>query len=325
MGLRTLASTNRLYSSRPSGRHVQRAVNLDYLAAPPTEMELEEEDDEFDMHDSTTIIEGTRLNSDLYDAFITNPWPPANARRITASPPLASDEWPLPQPLRSPTSASRPWPMPITSATLPNSNLNRQASIRRATRSRTVDFHEFTHRRRSSNRDSVRESSREPLGTHSNALESVMEPPDGPSTLWNNGRRFFPFTRTRQHETMWSEAPEPLSTDTSDESGHRMTEPIMTLFDAPSAFDSYSLASPDAENRRDDILIRAPRWRRRSLRGPEPSMLSRHASPAIFYGPTENPAATPPAQQNENEPPALSSEVPVAYPTPGSSENENLS
>lgn len=185
-----------------------------------------------------------------------------------------------------------------------------------------VDFHEFTHRRRSSNRDSVRESSREPLGTHLNAVESVMEPPDGPSTLWNHGRRFFPFSRTRHHETMWSEAPDSLSTDTSDESGHHI-EPIMpTLFDAPTAFDSYSRASPDAENRGDDILIRAPRWRRRSLRAPEPSMLSRHASPAIVYGPTENPTATP---QNENEPPALSSEVPVAYPTPGSSENENLS
>jgi len=291
-------------------------------------MELDEEDDEFDMQDSATVMEGARVNSDLYDAFITNPWPPSNARRITASPSLASEEWPLPQPLRSPTSTSRPWPMPITSSALPTSTLSRQASLRRAARSRMVDFNDFTHRRRSSNRDSVREPSREPSGTHPNTAENVTEPRDGPTSAWNRsqGRRFFPFSRTRQHETMWSELSDPLSVDASDESGHFMIEPMMpTLFDAPPASDSYSRASPDAESR-DDILIRAPRWRRRNMRAPElQSMLSRHASPVVHDPPTGSSATTPPARQDENGPPAPSSEEPVAYPTPGSSENGNLS
>lgn len=325
-GLRSLASNNRSYANRLSGHPTRRTVNLtDYLAAPPTEMEVEEED-EFNMQESTAM-EGARVNSDLYDAFITNTWPPSNARRITASPSPAVDEWPLPQPLRSPTSSSRPWPMPMANPVPPPSALTRQASLRRAARSRMVDFNDFTHRRRSSNRDSLRDTSRESSGTHPITAENVTEPRDG-STTWNrpHGRRFFPFSRTRQHETMWSEASDPLSVDPSDESGHYMIEPIMpTLFDAPPASDSYSRASPDAESRGDDILIRAPRWRRR-MRAPEPqSMLSRHASPVIVYGPpTGSPAATPPARRDENEPPAPSTEEPVAYPTPGSSENGNL-
>ncbi|KAF8806311.1 hypothetical protein BYT27DRAFT_6648718 [Phlegmacium glaucopus] len=328
-GLRTLANNNRSYPNRVSVRHARRTVNLtDYLAAPPNEMELDE-DDELEIQDS--VLEGARVNSELYDAydaFVTNPWPSSNARRITASPSPASEEWPLPQPLRSPTSTSRPWPMPIASSTLPTSTLSRQASLRRAARSRMVDFNDFTHRRRSSNRDSVREPSREPSGTHPNATEDVTEPRDGSTSAWSrsHGRRFFPFSRTRQHETMWSEVSDSLSADASDESGHFMTEPMMpTLFDAPTASDSYSRASPDAESR-DDIPIRAPRWRRRNMRAPElQSMLSRHASPIIIYEPTGSSAMTPPARQDENQPPAPPREEPVAYPTPGSSENENLS
>lgn len=318
-GLRSLANNNRSYPGR-SGRQPRRMVVNNYLAAPPIEMELEE-DDESDMQDSTTV-EGARVNSDLYDAFITSAWPPSSARRISSP---ASEEWPVPQPLRSPTSTSRPWPMPITSSTLPTSTLARQASIRRAPRSRMVDFNDFTQRRRSSNRDPVRE----PLGMYSNPSENGTEPRDGSTATWSrpHGRRFFPFSRTRQHETMWSEVSDSLSADASDESGHYVTEPIMpTLFDAPTASDSYSRASPDAENRGDDISIRAPRWRRRNIRTPEPqSMLSRHASPVVVYPRTGSRTATPPVRQDENEPPILSTEEPVAYPTPGSSENENLS
>jgi len=146
---------------------------------------------------------------------------------------------------------------------------------------------------------------------------------------WNrsHGRRLFPFSRTRQHETLWSEVSDPLSADASDEPEHYMVEPIIpTLFDAPTASDGYSRVSPDAESRGDDVLIRTPRWRRRNMRAPEPpSMLSRHASPVIIYDPpTGSPTVIPVTRQDENEPPAPLREEPVAYPTPGSSENENL-
>jgi hypothetical protein len=283
-------------------------------------IELEEEDDEFDMQDNAGV-EGARLNSDLYDAFITNPWQPSNARRATSSPSLAIEEWP-PFPLPDSTTSST-WPMPVGSSTLPTSS--QQASLRRAARSRMVDFNDFTHRRRSSNRDVIRELSRElsreSPGTHPNTAESVTEPRDGTVT-WSrsHGRRFFPFSRTRQRETMWSQVSDSLSADASDESGHHTIEPVMpTLFDAPTTSDSYSRASPDAE----DILIRAPRLRRRNMHAPEPqSVLSRHTSPVIVYvSNTGSPAATPPARQHENELLASSNEEPIAYPTPGSSEN----
>ena len=54
------------------GRRAQHKVNLtDYLSVPPAEMELEEEDEEFDMQDAAGMG-GARVNSDLYDSFITN-------------------------------------------------------------------------------------------------------------------------------------------------------------------------------------------------------------------------------------------------------------
>lgn len=281
-------------------------------------MELEEEDG-FDIQDNATGMEGARVNSDLYDAFITPTWP-SNARRATASP-SSAEEWPaLPQPLRSPNLTSRPWPMPVTSSTLPTSTHSQQASLRRAARSRIVDFNDFTRRRRSSNRDAIRELNREPSGTHQNTVESATEPRDGPTVAWNrsHGRRFFPFSRTRQHETMWSEVSDSLDADASD-------EPIMpTLFDVPTTSASYSRASPDAE----DILIRAPRLRRRNMHAPEShSVLSHRTSPVIVYvsSHTGSPAVTPPARQHENEPLASSNEEPIAYPTPGSSENETVS
>jgi len=276
------------------------------------------------MQDNATGMEGARVNSDLYDAFITNPWPPSNARRATASPSSAFEEWPpLPQPLRSPNLTSRPWPTSSALPTLAHTSAHsQQASLRRAARSRMVDFNDFTHRRRSSNRDAIRELSREPPGTHPNTVESVTEPRDGPTVNRNrsHGRRFLPFSRTRQHETMRSEVSDSLSAGVSDETGGHMIEPIMpTFFDAPATSDSYSRTSPDAE----DILIRAPRLRRRNMHAPEPH--SHQASPVIVYvSHTGSPAATPPARQHENE--LLSSnEEPIAYPTPGSSENETVS
>ena len=83
--MRALANSTRLYPGRVSGRRAQHTVNLtDYLSVPPAEMEREEEGEEFDMQDAAGMG-GTRVNSDLYDSLITEPWP-SNARRATASP-----------------------------------------------------------------------------------------------------------------------------------------------------------------------------------------------------------------------------------------------
>ncbi|KAF8165636.1 hypothetical protein B0H34DRAFT_743346 [Crassisporium funariophilum] len=327
--LRTLANSNRAYPSRLPNRHARRTVNLsEYLTVPPNEMEMEDEDDQFDnMHDNTTVIEGVRTNADLYDAFSANAWPPSNARRITASPSPVSDEWAIPPSLRSPTttSASRPWStLPTASTTIPSyptSNLSRQASVRRAARSRliesrTVDFNEHTRHRRSSNREA--------LGTRGDTAESVTEPRDG-FTTWNraHARRFFPLSRTRRHEggPTWAE----FSDLTDPELQYIAIEPTIDSF-----FEGLPSrrASPDSDTRlsREDEepLIRAPRLRRGGVRAPE-SMLSRHASPiTINTPPLENTIVTPTPRPDENNSPAGAGEEPVAYPTPGSTENENL-
>lgn len=70
-GLRILAA-QRVYRDR-SGRGVptRRPLNLtDYLSVPPDEMELDDDNDSLEsMMEHSGTIEGTRMNSDLYDAY----------------------------------------------------------------------------------------------------------------------------------------------------------------------------------------------------------------------------------------------------------------
>ncbi|KDR84037.1 hypothetical protein GALMADRAFT_236632 [Galerina marginata CBS 339.88] len=318
--LRLLASNTRSYPNRTSGRsHARRAVNLtEYFTSSPNELDMDDDDDEFGdpVSENPTTIEGARVNSDLYDAFATSPWPPASTRRIANSPSPVSDEWPLPPPLpRSPPSSSRPWSSTTTTtaSTAVPSNLSRQASIRRAAaRSRMVDFHDFTHRRRSTTRDTGASRTEAPA-------ETVTEPREVPPS--QTVRRFFPFPRTRRHQTStnptWSEFSDTLSPD-SDEPVHYFSiEPTAAMW-YDHAGDSR--ASPDAEET--DNLLRAPRLRRGGVRAPE-SMLSRHASPiTINTPPTES--TTPAIIRRDENTTTSAIEEPVAYPTPGSTENENL-
>ncbi|KAJ3516152.1 hypothetical protein NLJ89_g1309 [Agrocybe chaxingu] len=298
--------------ARPSASrsHARRTGGLsDYLTAPPSEFhEMDEEDDEFDsLMDNGNGVEGAGVNNDLYDAFASNPlpsWPPPTARRVTASPSPVSDEW-HPPPLRSPTSATRPW---STLGSTPISNpslLSRQASIRRAARSR-VDFNEYSRARRSNLRDA--------LTSHPEPAETVTEP--RPSS--QPGRRFFPFPRPRRSEAS-ATAHWALVNDADD--GPLFTPPWL---DSDARYPSEPLtASPDSEGRDDNdtLIIRAPRLRRGGIRAPE-SMLSRHASPVVV---PENAPPTPPPQPNpETIPVVPASEEPAAYPTPGSTESESF-
>ena len=71
-GLRTLAAPQRVYRDRSGrGAGARRPLNLtDYLSVPPDEMELDDDNDSLEsMMDHSGIIEGTRMNSDLYDAY----------------------------------------------------------------------------------------------------------------------------------------------------------------------------------------------------------------------------------------------------------------
>jgi len=296
---------------------------------------MDYDEDEFEgILDNPTTIEGARVNSDLYEAFATSPWPPPSTRRIVASPSPATEEWtgPVPMPpLRSPPSSStRPWTaqVPTPPASSATSNLSRQASIRRATtRARMVDFNDFTTRRRSTIRDT--------LSTGRDAPETVTEPREG--LPGQTVRRFFPFPRARRHQVTlanptYSEYSDTLSPEASD-------EPIQFLTVDPTPVSWYEhrtspeplRPSEDIESREEtEQLLRAPRLRRGGVRSPE-SMLSRHASPItintssplVAEAPMEAPTSESAPRRDERIPtPAV--EEPVAYPTPGSTENEIL-
>lgn len=71
-GLRTLASPQRVYRDRGiRSLNARRSLNLtDYLAMPPEEMELDDDNDSLEsMVDPSGGVEGARTNSDLYDAY----------------------------------------------------------------------------------------------------------------------------------------------------------------------------------------------------------------------------------------------------------------
>jgi hypothetical protein len=280
--------------------------------------------------ENPTTIEGARINSDLYEAFAPAGWGPATTRRATESPPV-SDEWPLPPLLRSPSSTNRPWTTThAATSTSSTPNLARQPSIRRQ-RSRMVDFHEYAHRRRSNVRDSLN-------GSRSDAAETVTEPRDGSSAA--TVRRFFPFPRARRPASMvnptWSELSDTQSPD-SDE------PPSAQYYIEPAGSGWYQnltpnpmRASPDTESREEtENLLRAPRLRRGGIRAPV-SVLSRHASPVpittspfpmpslITFTPEPEASHAPTSPRPDESTSTPANDEPVAYPTPGSTENENV-
>lgn len=327
--LRLLATPLRVYRERPTTSRIavgRRPINLTDTFVQ-NELDMDDDEDEFDSVLDTATIEGARVNSELYDAFGAG-WP-SITRRIVASPSPLSDEGTTsaPPPLRSPPTASRPafWTMQGTTG-MSSSNLTRQSSIRRPVRSRTVDFNDFTHRRRSSIRESLGSTPRP------EASEVVTEPREG---TWvrpprsESARRFFPFTRTRRHESPgslpWSDI---LNADAED-----------AMYEEPSISGSswnfvpttFSGVSPPhgihhAETSDERVHAAAPRLRRGGLRAPE-SMMSRHTSPIIV---NTTPADTnispnPSSPRREDNDIGPANSEPVAYPTPGSIENENVS
>ncbi|KAG6813442.1 hypothetical protein H0H92_011139 [Tricholoma furcatifolium] len=305
--LRQLLARHRVYREHSMGQSIhsiprRRSATLtDYLSAPPLEMDMEEDEDIFErILDHNTSIEGARINSDLYDAYggvsiIPSPSPPA--------------EIPPPQRITQAHFRSGPWSM-VSSGP---STLTRQPSIRRAPRSRTVDFNEFTHRRRSSTRENA--GSR---GEPSEPQEPLRHP--------QAARRFFPFFRTRRLDPdLWGP-----DSPVEESAGFAVAE--SSNASEPSATPWFSLTPPVAREfaRTDEGLAdaevsderthagAAPRLRRGGVRAPE-SILSRHASPIppfTFSGeqPANNPGLPPDEQDIRSEP--------IAYPTPGSTEHE---
>ncbi|KAF8640073.1 hypothetical protein AX17_001314 [Amanita inopinata Kibby_2008] len=315
--LRLLATPLRIYRERPIRNFpIRRTVNLsDYLSAPPNEMEVEEDDEDFDgvVESTSPYVEGARLNQDLYDAyglwptrrmFSTSPSPPAEESSATVRPPPV-------------VSRHGTWSMSNSSS---GASLRRQPSMRLPARSRTVDFSDFTTRRRSS----IRES----LSTRPDGNEASAEPRENVSSRDSRSstRRFFPFTRTRRHDsaanfaTLEADIP---SGDATDEGINYIFEPSVSgaawfplTSPARSASPPHEYHEPvrnGAETSDERAQLHTlPRLRRGGIRAPE-SMFSRYEHPA------EPPVPVSPLSESGDH---RSTET-AAYPTPGPTENES--
>ncbi|PPR02649.1 hypothetical protein CVT24_002132 [Panaeolus cyanescens] len=294
--LRSLASARPYIGGRPA-RHVSRRHILsDYPGAPHMDTDLidDEDDDELasflDPPPPPSVLEGTRINSEIYDAL--NPWPhnpPSSVtapRVIPASPSPVSDEWPV----------IRPWSAAGGASTAP-STLSRQASIRRAQRSRVVDFNEFTHRRRITNRDARGESATGAEAREGNAGTGSTSAPAAPTSTsaWSSGgavRRFFPFPPRSSFNNLARRAISPATAPSffeySPESPSQTFGPHYyeivgsALPIRSSSADASTAPGPSTAvgaETPDDVLTRAPRLRRGGVRPPE--TLPRPRSPVF--------------------------------------------
>ena len=182
-----------------------------------------------------------------------------------------------------------------------------------------VDFNDFTTRRRSTIRDT--------LSTGRDAPETVTEPREG--LAGQTIRRFFPFPRARRHQVTlaanptWSENFDTLGPDSSEEPVH-----FLTVDPTPASWYEHQ-ASPESLRPSEDIESREET--EQLLRAPRLSMLSRHASPItinipspLAAEPSTVPSTSEPVPRRDERTPTPAVEEPVAYPTPGSTENEIL-
>ncbi|KAH9174547.1 hypothetical protein EDB89DRAFT_549955 [Lactarius sanguifluus] len=215
-GLRTLAAPQRVYRDRGvRGLASRRSLNLtDYLVVPPEEMELDDDNDSLE-----SAVEGARINYDLYDAY-TNPTglstaephfspPPPHLRHVLRS--TRRESWGT---LRdaSPDAWGPPPPATAT-AVLSAPPLTRQPSIRRVpARSRTVDFTDFTSRRRSSGREASHSATAGDPEADDSATTTSPSTFPPLSAIGMPPRRFFP---SRRPELPWSPLPESTSSSTS--------------------------------------------------------------------------------------------------------------
>lgn len=288
--LRRLSNPTTTYRERYTWRTgSRRTVDLsDYLSRPPDELEMDEEADELESleHYGLVPLEGTRVNTELHEAYRhpSRPNPPTSSYHafspafytVPAPPPAPAPDSPsdrvLPPLLDSPP-APRLGGLTLPSASgLLHTSLSRQPSIRRPVRSRTADFSDFSARRRNSSRHladeegpSILDSSSTFPGPHVSAPREDSDPPlSGPP---GQARRFFPF-RSRRFEVIPTPRPAPST-------GEDWLFPPAPWSSSPS--DRTASSAPDSQV--GEERSQAPRLRRGGLRAPE-SMLSRHASPA---------------------------------------------
>lgn len=291
----------------------------------------DEEDDPTDARLPDETIweaEGARLNTELYDAYA-----PAYVRspgldrtRPTETSPLATEESDIVEPTVLPVSPRSVSP-PLRSLSHRSSlrshgssigaSLSRSDSLRRPARSRTVDFNQFTQRRRSS----MRQDSNEPDSVRAEAEDSA----DG---TWR-------FRLSRSGSSRNSQVPlaslsslrtpsvvpahylgrgYPWAADTAEAATEGNTDPLNAASSSsgPSSSQTWfaltaGQPTPPGEEastlstRRSTISdihearrqVIAPRLRRGGIRPPE-TLLSRYASPAALEGRDDLPTSPPP-------------------------------
>lgn len=274
----------------------RRPVLSEYLTSPPARVVDMDDDDEFDhlLDPMSSTIEGVRINSNLYDAYGSDSWndgwigsagattvvqhrSPTPTDVLSGSDPQTQSSPPAADVRRNNMPTSLFGPMPLSHA-----SPSRVSSIRRPIRSRTVDFNDFTSRRRPNMRDShstIRDSLRQSLGILSESPEPshVTDSRERESswTTASSTRRFFPLPRRSR---VRDSPPAEIIDIIEDRSEPRSAPPSSYWFPFPSPVTSRSpISSPIAEISEERTLA-VPRLRRGGVRAPE-SILSRHASP----------------------------------------------
>lgn len=308
--------------TRASRSGSRRSLALSgYLGSHVEQAQQSEEEENGSVTSSGAPFEGFRVNSELHDAYMSYAHDSSRTvHSVDAALAPGSPEYldarpfftPSPPPLLPPT-----LPPPSRSSTLvgqpssPASTLTRQNSVRHPIRSRTVDFNEFTHRRRSTTRQNAGHSE-EQEGTWSESSRDGIwrfrlrdEPPlmdeSSTSTIPPSGgqsvaRRFFPLSpwshshrrpevggafpwnpHMAESSRAGSNPAEPSSsTSVSGQSSSQLWYSLTAA--APTAPDSAAPSPPRMMGTPDNHDEGRPRLRRGGIRPPE-SLLSRYASP----------------------------------------------
>ncbi|OJT05388.1 hypothetical protein TRAPUB_3829 [Trametes pubescens] len=334
-----MQAASRIYNTA-HGSHRSRTARRSFPVLPPRYSSfhdvLSESDGDEDY--GTTLInpgpfEGARINTDLYDAYFpsTVDLPSTLSRRTTSDvesppplPPISSMD---PSNTIRRRSSARTRSPPTARSILysglggaSSSSLTRQPTIRRPYHSRTMDFNEFTARRRSAIRDSAAEED----GPRIDSTETAARPTlfgartsslaDEPST---HGIRSWSSARRRS-----------MPTELGRTSGGNAETTSATTSDWPSASSStrgpsssqlwYSLTSPlvpppvtvgapgpspaDSDGERPQVV--APRLRRGGLRPPEMVLVHHHdpTHPDGFHVPPPPSSAVPVSVGSESPP-----------------------
>ncbi|KAG7447499.1 uncharacterized protein BT62DRAFT_993194 [Guyanagaster necrorhizus] len=296
--LRALTMDYKIIRRRSIAR---RPMLSEYLTSPPARVVDMDDDDEFDhlLDPMSSTMEGVRINSNLYDAYGNDSW---NDGWIgsTGAPTVVRHRSPTPTDVLSGSDPQVQSPPPadvrrnstsssmLSSITSSHTSPSRVPSIRRPFRSRTVDFNEFTSRRRSTIRDSLRQSlgilSESPEPSHitdSRERESAWPPSS------SSARRFFPLPRRGRLR----DSPPAEIIDIVEENGEpRSALPSSRWYPFPTPVTSRSPVSMPTTEISEERTLAVPRLRRGGVRAPE-SMLSRHASPLADIGTLPSPVS----------------------------------